>query len=130
MPVFFGVSDVLDFHTEQIELYGGVHGLRDIKLLESALAMPMAGFENDYLHVFPFEMAAAYMFHLIQDHPFIDGNKRTGLATCLYFLGMNGKEIEVAPDDLERFVRSVAEGTVQKSEIARFLQEHGKEAVA
>jgi prophage maintenance system killer protein len=56
-------------------------------------------------------------------------NKRTGLATCLYFLGMNGKEIEVDPDELERLVRSVAEGAVQKSAIARFLQEHGKEAV-
>ena len=124
MPRFFDISDVLDFHIEQIELYGGIHGVRDIGLLESALAVPMSGFGGKYLHKFPFEMAAAYLFHIIQDHPFVDGNKRTGLATCLYFLGLHGIEIETDPDRLERFVMSIAAGEIQKPEIARFLQEH------
>ena len=124
MPDFFTLAEVLDFHMEQIELYGGNHGVRDMGLLESALAMPMSGVGDSYFHSFPFEMAAAYMFHIVQNHPFIDGNKRTGLATCLYFLELNGVEVDVEPDELERFVRSAAKGEVQKPEIARFLEEH------
>ena len=127
MPHFFDISDVLDFHIEQTELYGGIHGVRDIGLLESALAVPMSGLGGKYFHEFPFEMAAAYLFHIIQDHPFVDGNKRTGLAACLYFLGMHGVEIEADPDELERFVRSIAVGKIQKTDIARFLHKHSKE---
>ena len=125
-PDFFSLSEILDFHIEQIELYGGSHGVRDMGLLESALAMPMSGVGESYFHAFPFEMAAAYMFHIIQNHPFIDGNKRTGLAACLYFLELNGAEIDAEPDELERFVRAVAKGEVSKPEIARFLEEHSK----
>ena len=126
MPVFFSLAEVLDFHIEQIEFYGGNHGVRDMGLLESAISMPMSGIGDNYLHSFPFEMAAAYMFHIIQNHPFIDGNKRTGLATCLYFLEFHGTEIDVEPDELERFVRAVAKGEISKSEIAKFLEEHSK----
>jgi death-on-curing protein len=130
MPCFFDISDVLDFHFEQIELYGGIRGVRDIGLLESALAAPMSGFGGEYLHKFPFGMAAAYLFHIVQNHPFTDGNKRTGLAACLYFLGLHGIEIETDPDKLERFVRSIAAGDIQKPEITRFLQEYGKEIIS
>jgi death-on-curing protein len=126
MPEFFSPADVLEFHAEQIEFYGGNHGLRDRGLLESALAMPMSGFGDNYFHAFPFEMAAAYLFHIVQDHPFIDGNKRTGLATCLYFLEFHGIEVEVEPDELERFVRFVATGQVLKPEIAEFLEKNSR----
>lgn len=124
MPYFFSLAEVLDFHMEQIEFYGGHHGVRDMGLLESALAMPMSGGEGGYFHSFPFEMAAAYMFHIIQNHSFIDGNKRTGLATCLYFLELHGTEINVEPDELEQFVLAVAKGEIQKPEIAKYLEEH------
>ena len=124
MPGFFSLAEVLDFHMEQIELYGGNHGVRDVRLLESALAMPMSGVGDSYFHSFPFEMAAAYMFHIVQNHPFIDGNKRTGLAACLYFLELNGTEIDVDPDELEQFVRAVAKGEIQKAEIAKYMEEH------
>jgi death-on-curing protein len=124
MHGFFSLTEILDFHVEQIELYGGNHGVRDMGLLESALAMPSSGFGDNYFHAFPFEMAAAYLFHIVQDHPFIDGNKRTGLATCLYFLEFHGIEIEVEPDELERFVRSVATGQVLKPGISAFLEKH------
>jgi death-on-curing protein len=126
MPYFFSVTEVLDFHMEQIDLYGGSHGVRDMRLLESAVAMPMSGFGDSYLHAFPFEMAAAYLFHIVQDHPFVDGNKRTGLATCLYFLELHEMEIEVDPDELEQFVRSVATGQVLKPEIASFLGKYSR----
>ena len=124
MPDFFLLSEVLDFHMEQIELYGGNHGVRDIGLLESALATPQSGLREEYFHTFPFEMAAAYLFHIVQNHPFIDGNKRTGLATCLYFLEMHELSVEVEPDELERFVRDVATGKIMKPEIAAFLEKH------
>ena len=125
-PDFFSLAEVLDFHMEQIELYGGNHGVRDMGLLESALAMPVSGMGDSYFHAFPFEMAAAYMFHIVQNHPFIDGNKRTGLAACLYFLELHGTEINVDPDELERFVRAVAKEEIQKPEVAKFLEEHSK----
>ena len=124
MPEFFTLAEVLDFYLEQIEFYGGNPGVRDMGLLESALAMPTSGVGKDYFHSFPFEMAAAYLFHIVQNHPFIDGNKRTGLATCLYFLELHGFGIEVDPDELERFVRSIASGKIQKPEITSFLKRH------
>jgi death-on-curing protein len=126
MPDFFSVAEILDFHMEQIDLYGGNHGVRDMGLLESAAAMPMSGFGDSYFHAFPFEMAAAYLFHIVQDHPFTDGNKRTGLATCLYFLELHGTEIEADPGELECFVRSVATGQALKPEIAEFLEKHSR----
>ena len=78
MTNFLAVEDVLYLHTNQIDLYGGDHGVRDINLLDSAIAQPQAAFGGNHLHAFPFEMAAAYMFHIVQNHPFVDGNKRTG----------------------------------------------------
>lgn len=75
MTDFLQVTDVLLLHSQQVDLYGGEHGVRDIGLLESAVARPQASFGDEYLHVNIFEMAAAYMFHLVQNHPFLDGNK-------------------------------------------------------
>ena len=124
MPCFFDVEDVLDFHAEQIGLCGGSPGVRDMGMLASAVETPRSGAGDEYFHAFPFGMAAAYLFHIAEDHPFIDGNKRTALATCLYFLGMHGIDVEVDPDELERFVRSVASGKVGKAEIAAFLEHH------
>lgn len=126
MIEFFAVEDVLEFHKEQIDLYGGSHGVRDRGLLEAALAMPSSGFGSHFFHAFPFEMAAAYLFHIVQNHPFIDGNKRTGLATCLFFLALHGLQIEVDVNELEQFVRAVAAGEIGKTEIARFLRIHAQ----
>ncbi|MCL1874744.1 MAG: type II toxin-antitoxin system death-on-curing family toxin [Synergistaceae bacterium] len=124
MTFFLSLQEVLDFHKEQIDLYGGSYGVRDIQLLESALAQPSSTFDGNYLHKDIFEMGAAYLFHIVQNHPFIDGNKRAGLATCLYFLALNDIEIEVDPYKLERFVRSIAGGEVLKPEIACFLRKY------
>jgi death-on-curing protein len=124
MPDFFSVSDVLDFHFEQIELYGGTHGVRDMGLLESAIAMPLSGYGDNYLHEFPFEMAAAYLYHIVQNHPFLDGNKRTALATCLYFLGLNRVRFDAVPEELADFVLSVAKDNISKDLIADFLKNH------
>ena len=125
-PQFLPLSKILELHERQIRLYGGEPSIRDMNLLESALAMPMSGMGDSYFHAFPFEMAAAYMFHIVQNHPFVDGNKRTGAVAALVFLALNNIEIDMAEDVFERFVRTVAKGEVQKPEIAKFLEEHSK----
>ena len=88
-PEFLAVDDVLQIHDEQLAAYGGVAGIRDQGLLESAVAMPQASFGEVYLHEDLSHMAAAYAFHIAQNQPFLDGNKRTGLVAALVFLDLN-----------------------------------------
>lgn len=90
---FLSLDDVLFVHLDQIQRYGGDPGVRDRKLLESALAQPQATFGNQLLHAFSFELAAAYLFHIVQNHPFVDGSKRTGAVAALLFLDLNGIEV-------------------------------------
>ena len=71
------------------------------------------------MHAFPFEMAASYMFHIVQNHPFVDGNKRTGAVAALTFLDLNGIEIDVAEGELFDLTLSVATGTAGKEEMAK-----------
>jgi len=96
---FLGLDEIINIHMDQIEQYGGSAGIRDIGLLQSAAAMPAAGFGEDYLHKDIFEMAAAYLFHITQNHPFIDGNKRTGIASAATFLGINGILLDADDDN-------------------------------
>lgn len=123
-PDFLSLAEVLEIHRDQIERYGGKTGIRDLGLLQSALAMPAAGFGGRYLHGDLFEMAAAYLFHIVRNHPFVDGNKRTGAVAALVFLFLNGMEIEASEDIFEQTVRAVAEGKMDKSAIAGFFREH------
>jgi len=122
--VFLTLDEVLALHADQIERYGGRPGIRDIGLLQSALGVPTATFEGRFLHGSLHEMAAAYLFHLVRDHPFVDGNKRAGLAALLVFLGLNSLWLEADPAELERLVREVADGKISKAEIAVFVQRH------
>ena len=124
-PLFLGLDEVLEIHRDQIERYGGHPGIRDIELLQSAVAMPVAGFSEDYLHTDIFEMAAAYLFHIIRNHPFMDGNKRTGAAAAMVFLMLNGKELHADEDSFEKMVRSVAVGKTDKTGVAEFFRKHG-----
>lgn len=126
-PVFLTLDDVIVIHRDQIERYGGSPGIRDIELLKSAVATPTAGYGGDYLHADMFEMAAAYLFHIIRNHPFVDGNKRTGAVAALVFLMMNGIELRASEDKLEAMVRSVAEGRADKAKLASFFREHAAE---
>ena len=82
---------VLEIHAEVLRAHGGRPGLRDAPLLESAVAAPQATIEGEPLIADPIEAAAAYLFYLCRNHPFIDGNKRTALAACLVFLAANGR---------------------------------------
>ena len=90
------VEIVREIHAEAIARFGGADGVRDQALLESAVAAPQASFGGQSPYADLVEMAAAYLFYLCRNHPFVDGNKRAALSSCLVFLRLNG--IEAAPD--------------------------------
>ena len=123
-PRFLELPEVLEIHRYQIQRYGGSPGVRDIALLQSALAMPRAGTAREYLHADLIEMAAAYLYHIVRNHPFVDGNKRAGAVAALVFLDLNRVEVKIPDDDLVEVVVSVAEGKTPKSSIAEFLRDH------
>jgi death-on-curing protein len=123
-PAFLTLDEVLALHADQIERYGGDPGVRDLGLLESALAAPRATFAGGLLHPTVPEMAAAYLFHLVRNHPFLDGNERAGLAAAIAFLGLNDLWLEADEDELVALVVGVAEGSVGKAEVAVFVARH------
>jgi death-on-curing protein len=120
---FLSVNDVLELHALQLERYGGSAGIRDLGLLESAVAQPEASFGGEYLHEDLFAMAAAYLYHIVRNHPFVDGNKRAGLLAALVFLDLNGISIERESDRLYDLTIAVAEGRLEKPEIASQLRQ-------
>lgn len=126
LPVFLELDQVLLLHQELIDHYGGDHGTRDMGLLQSAIAQPQASFGGQMLHRDLFEMAAAYLFHLVQNHPFIDGNKRMGAAAAIVFLAVNDIEIANDEDGLVALTLSVATGQAGKAEIAEFFRSHNQ----
>ncbi len=123
-PLFLSLEEVLEIHHDQITRYGGTEGIRNLGLLLSALAVPQAGSGNQYYHTDLFEMAAAYLFHIIKNHPFVDGNKRTGVAAALVFLEINGIGIRASNEALVNSVLAVAEGKLQKGALAEFFRRH------
>ena len=123
-PIFLTLAEILQIHRDQIKRYGGDTGIRDMGLLQSALAMPAAGFRGSFVHGDLYEMAAAYLFHIVQNHPFVDGNKRTGVVAALVFLALNGVTIEAKVDAFERMVWAVARGEADKATVAKFFRKH------
>ena len=124
-PEFLKLYDFLEIHRLQLTRYGGSSGIRDQCLLESALAQPMATFDGEFVHANLFGMAAAYLFHIVKNHAFIDGNKRTGLLAALVFLDINGVVIDHSSENLYDLTMAVAEGRIDKEEIAASLQAMG-----
>jgi death-on-curing protein len=125
-PVFLTLSEILEMHQDQIDRYGGESGVRDLNLLQSAVAMPAAGFGDCYLHRDLFEMAAAYLFHITQNHPFLDGNKRAGAVAAIVFLSMNKVELTMDEDSLESAVLAVAQGKWDKAKVAELFRNHSQ----
>ena len=123
-PEFLTLDEVLGIDADQTRVYAGASGLRDLERLRSAIAMPETTFDDEYLHPSAFEMAAAYLFHLARNHPFVDGNKRTALMCALVFLGLHGERLRADPDDLYSLVDGVAAGEVDKAEVSVFLRRH------
>jgi death-on-curing protein len=126
-PVFLSLAQALEMHAYLVDRFGGSHGVRDTGLLESALAMPSAGFGDQYLHTDLFEMASAYLYHIVNNHPFVDGNKRTGAAAAGLFLKMNGVRFHAPEGAFERLVLDAVEGKAEKPAIATFFREHSAE---
>lgn len=119
---FLTLAEVTEIHADQIDRYGGRAGTRDINLLSAAVAMPYASFSGDFLHSNIYEMAAAYAFHICQNHPFIDGNKRTALASALVFLEINGISISDSEGKLYEATMDIASGKLKKEEFANILR--------
>jgi len=121
-PLFLDLERVLQIHRSMIERYGGEEGIRDAGLLHSAVAMPQASYGGQYLHADLFEMAAAYLCHIVQNHPFLDGNKRTGAAAAVVFLAMNGVSVKAEEEGLVAITLNIASGEAGKREAADFLR--------
>lgn len=118
---FLAVDDVNRLHERTIEAHGGAPGIRDIGLLEAAVAMPMQTMAGEYLHEGMAEMAAAYLFHVCQAHAFVDGNKRAAVLAALTFLEINGAGLP-DPVGLERDTLAVASGALTKREVASWFE--------
>ena len=121
-PRFLTLTEVLLILQDQITRYGGEFGVRDFELLSSAIAVPQASVSGEALHEDLFEMAAAYAFHICQNHPFVDGNKRVGLATALVFLDLNGITLSDLEGRLYDMMMKVASSKLSKAGIAPILR--------
>lgn len=123
--MFITLQEVIEDQADLVQKYGGAPGIRDIGLLASAIEMPKAAIFGEYLHPTVFDKAAAYLFHIVCNHPFVDGNKRTGAATALIFLRQNDVLIRFTHEEslaFEDLVVNTANGKASKEEIARFLK--------
>ncbi len=124
MTRYLSIPEVLALHERIAERSGGGIGLRDLGLLESALAQPRQSFGGTDLYPSLVEKAAALGFSLIANHPFLDGNKRIGHAAMEIFLVLNGYEIDAGVDEQERIVLSVAAGEMTREQFTDWLREH------
>jgi death-on-curing protein len=118
------VPAVIAIHAEVLAAHGGSAGLRDQALLESAVAAPQATMMGTPMFSDPVEIAAAYLFYLCCNHPFVDGNKRTALATCLVFLSENGllPEEKLDTDAWERLTLDVASSVLDREQTTARLR--------
>ncbi|MCT7972936.1 type II toxin-antitoxin system death-on-curing family toxin [Laspinema olomoucense] len=121
-PRLIQLSQVLDIHNRQINKFGGTSGIRDEGLLDSALAQPQATFGGQLLHPTLPEQAAAYLYHLAKNHPFVDGNKRTAFAVMDTFLRINRYRLDLSPDATYQMVLDVVGDKMSKEALSRRLR--------
>jgi death-on-curing protein len=121
-PQFLGESDILKVHRFQLETYGGQDGIRDIGSLRSAIAMPESSYGGEFLHSYPFGMAAAYAFHIAENQPFVDGNKRTAIVACTTFLELEGIDINDPSQKLYQGMLDIANKKLTKDGLANLLE--------
>ncbi len=119
---FLNVEDVFTLQEMQLERYGGAVGIRDLKLLESAVMTPQASFGGVYVHTNIYQMAAAYAFHVAENQPFIDGNKRTALAAALVFLDWHRTELNDSDDELYDAMINLSQKSLNKAGLARLFE--------
>lgn len=116
------VAQVLEIHSAAIRMFGGSDGLRDLSLLESAVAAPQASFGGISTFVDTVDVAGAYLYYLCSNHPFVDGNKRVALGACLVFLQINGYRTAPDGEDWENLTLAVAAGLLSRDEITETLR--------
>jgi death-on-curing protein len=119
---YLTVDIVREIHAEAIAKFGGANGVRDLALLESAVAAPQAAFGGQSPYSDFVEVAGAYLFYLCKNHPFIDGNKRTALGACIVFLRLNGIEPQADGPQWEELILAVASSEVDREETTRRLR--------
>jgi death-on-curing protein len=121
-PQWLDTAIILDIHAEQLSLFGGADGIRDLGLLDSALNRPLNKFaygETDLA-----ALAAAYAFGIARNHPFVDGNKRAAFASMIVFLGLNGLDFDVVPADATAVILSLAAGEISEDGLARWIRDN------
>jgi death-on-curing protein len=123
-PFFLTIDHALAIHRRVIAEFGGDSSIRDAGLLESAVMLPAAQFSGRFLHDGIPAMAAAYLFHVCRNHPFLDGNKRTALAAAEVFLLLNAHTLDATNYDLESLTVGVAAGIRSKEEVTAFFRQH------
>jgi death-on-curing protein len=125
-PECLDIDIVLDIHAEQLAIFGGGDGIRDLGLLESALARPLNKFaygETDLA-----ALAAAYAFGVARNHPFVDGNKRAAFGSMIVFLGLNGIDLDVPPQNATAIILDVAAGEIEEEGLTRWLRDNWPKA--
>jgi len=121
-PVWLDVEIITDLHAEQLALFGGPDGIRDHGMLESALGRPLNKFaygETDLA-----ALAAAYAFGLARNHPFVDGNKRAAFGAMIVFLGLNGVDFLVPPENATAMILALAAGEVSEEGLTRWIRDN------
>jgi len=121
-PRWLELSILIDVHSEQLALFGGPEGVRDVAMLESALARPINKFAYGETDLAP--LAAAYAFGIARNHPFVDGNKRAAFASLIVFLGLNGIEFDVPPEAATAMILSLAAGEVGEEGLTRWIRDN------
>ena len=121
---YLTLGEVLELHRRIIQQTGGASGVRNLAALESAVAQPRMTFEGKDLYPTLADKAAALAFFIVQNHPYIDGNKRCGHAAMETFLVLNGKEIKAPVDELEKIIMEMASGKFSRKNFADWLAGH------
>ena len=129
---FLNRANIVAIHADTLQQEGGLTGIRDIGLLDSAIAMPQQQWAGTVLHPGLAAKAAAYLYHITANHAFVDGNKRTGALAALVFLDVNGVAADHLPsqEEMERVTLEVASGTMGKAELTRWMRDVLNEAEA
>ena len=124
---YLTLGEVVELHRSILGRTGGAGGIRDIGALDSALSQPKTAFGGQDLHPSLIDKAAALCFSLVQNHPFVDGNKRAGHAAMETFLILNGSEIDARLEEQEKVMLDLAAGKLSRSELTSWLRDHVKQ---
>ena len=122
----YNLQTIIFLHDEIINRYGGLGGIKNINLLEACLSSGFAGFGDFELYKTTLEKIAKIAFSIIKNHPFNDGNKRTGIATMEFLLNLNNKELIISDDDLYNITMDISTGKADEQKLSLILEQHTK----